>query len=96
MDVKRKYKLCIERYKTLNNLNPSFLKEIFELRLCSRPAREQYKLILNIPRKKQVAFGTKCLESLGPKNWNNMLYHIKSAKYFNVFKDLNKNGSVPL
>ena len=36
MDVKRKHKPCIEIYKTLNNLNPSFMKEIFELRLSSR------------------------------------------------------------
>ena len=35
-------------YKTLNNLNPSFMKQIFELRLSSRPVREQYKLNLNI------------------------------------------------
>ena len=30
MDNKRKRKLCIEIYETLNNLNPSFMKEIFE------------------------------------------------------------------
>ena len=29
MDVKRKHKLCIEIYKTLNNLNPNFIKEIY-------------------------------------------------------------------
>ena len=66
MDAKRKHKLCIEIYKTLNNLNPSFIKEILELRLSSRPVREQYKLNLNIPGKRQVTFGTKNLESLGP------------------------------
>ena len=38
------------------------MKEIFELKLYSRPVREQYKLILNIPSKKQVAFGTISLE----------------------------------
>ena len=27
MDVKTKHKLCIEIYKTLNNLNPSFLNK---------------------------------------------------------------------
>ena len=27
MDVKRKHKLYIEIYKTLSNLNPSFMKE---------------------------------------------------------------------
>ena len=46
MDVKRKHKLCIDIYKTLDNLNPSFIKEIFELRLSwrlsARPVREQY------------------------------------------------------
>ena len=88
-------KLCIEIYKTLRNLNPCFMKEIFELRLCSRPVREQYKLNLNIPRKRQVTFGTKSLESLGPKIWNNLPYHIKSAENLNVFKNLIKkwNGS---
>ena len=52
MDVKRKHKLCIEIYKTLTNLNSSFMKEIFELRLSSRPVTEQYKLNLDIPRKR--------------------------------------------
>ena len=80
MDVKRKDKLCIEIYKTLNNLIPSFMKEIFGLRLCSRPVREQHKLNLNISRKRQVTFGTKSLERLGPKNRNNLPYHIESAK----------------
>ena len=80
MDVKRKDKLCIEIYKTLNNLIPNFMKEIFGLRLCSRPVREQHKLNLNISRKRQVTFGTKSLERLGPKNRNNLPYHIESAK----------------
>ena len=71
------------------------MKEIFELRLCSRPVREQYKLNLNILRRRQVTFGTKSLESLGPKIWNNLPYHIKSAENLNVFKNLIKkwNGS---
>ena len=50
MDVKRKYKLCLEIYRTLHNLNLSFMNEIFKLRLCFRPVREQSKLNLN-PRK---------------------------------------------
>ena len=99
MDVKRKHKLCIEIYKTLNNLNLSFMKEIFELRLCSRPVREQYKLNLSIPRKRQVNFGTESLESLGPKIWNNLPYHIKSVENLNIsaayLKTLLKNGMVP-
>ena len=71
------------------------MKEIFELRLCSRPVREQYKLNLNISRKRQINFGTKSLESLGSNIWNNMPCNIKSAENLNVFKNLIKkwNGS---
>ena len=66
MEIKRKHKICIELYKTLNNLNP--MKETFELILCSRSLREQsiqteYKYSKN----EQVAFGTKRLGSLGQK-----------------------------
>ena len=32
MNVKRLRFLCVEIYKTINNLNPSFMKHIFELR----------------------------------------------------------------
>ena len=63
------------------------MKEIFELRLCSRPVREQYKLNLNISRKREINFGTKSLESLGSKIWNDMPCVINSAK--------NLNGMVP-
>ena len=64
------------------------MKEILELRLSSRPAREQYKLNLNIPRTRQVTFETKSWESVGPKIWNNLPYYIKSAENLNVFKNL--------
>ena len=43
MNVKRLRALCIEIFKTLNNLNPSFMKEIFSLRQTNRPVREKYK-----------------------------------------------------
>ena len=82
MDVKGNInsEINTEIYKTLNNLNPSFMKEIFELGLCSTPVREQYKLNLNIPRRRQVTFGTKIKKSLGPKIWNNLPYHINPPK----------------
>ena len=87
--------LLIEIYKTLNNLDPSFIKEVIEAGLCSTSGREQFKLNLDIPRKKQVAFGTRGLGSLGSKIYNGMPYHRKSTKNLNVFKDLIKNGTVP-
>ena len=44
MNIKRKHKLCIEIYKTLNNSNLSFMKEIFEMfQACKRAIKTEFK-----------------------------------------------------
>ena len=49
MNVKRLHFSGVEIYKTINNLNPSSMKQIFELRETNRSVREKYRLNLNIP-----------------------------------------------
>ena len=49
MNVKRLGFLCVEIYKTINNLIPSFTKHIFELRVTYRNVHEKYGLNLNMP-----------------------------------------------
>ena len=90
MNVKRLRTLCVEIFKTLNNLNPSFMKEIFSLRQTDRPVREKYKLNLDIPSYNQVTFGCKALTFLGPKTWNSLPYHIKSTGNLASFKTIIK------
>ena len=46
--VKRVRTLYVEIFKTLNNLNSSFMKEIFSLRQTDRPVGGKYKLNLDI------------------------------------------------
>ena len=72
MNVKRLLFLCVEIYKTINNLNPSFMKQIFELRETNRNVREKYRLNLNISNYNQVNFGKKKLRILGPEIWNSL------------------------
>ena len=91
MNVKRPRSLCVEIYKTINNLNLSFMKQIFELRETNRNVREKYRLNLNIPNYNQVTFGKKSLRILGPKIWNSLPYHIKSSKNLETFKTVIKN-----
>ena len=58
-NVKRLCFLCVEIYKTINNLDPSFMKQIFELGETNRNVREEYQLNLNIPNNNQFTFGKK-------------------------------------
>ena len=83
--------LCIENFKTLNNINPAFMNEIFELRKTKRTVRNQYKLNLEVPIINQVTFGAKSIRYLGPKIWNSLPFHIKSNESLTTFKRSIKN-----
>ena len=61
MNLRRTRSLCIEIYKTIINLYPEFMKNLFIIRKTNRAQREQYKLNLEIPKSNQVSFGTKSL-----------------------------------
>ena len=67
MNIRQLRFLCIGIYKTLNDLNSSLVKEIFEKRNENRVIRIRYNLNLNIPRRNQVTFGTKILSSTDKK-----------------------------
>ena len=67
MSINRIRTLCVEIYKTLNELNPSFMKNIFTVKEIDRLNREQYKLDLNTPSYNQVTFGYKSLRIFRPK-----------------------------
>ena len=83
--------LCIEIFKTLNDLNPTFIKDIFKLRITNPSTWEKYKLSLEIPKLNQVRSGTKSLRYLSPKVGNSLPYHIKSSENLTIFKTLIKN-----
>ena len=91
MDVRRLRTLCVEIYKKLNDLNPSFMNSIFELKINSREVRDKYKVNLDIPKWNQRTFCYKSLKVLGPKIWNNLPYHVKSSDNLDTFKNLLKN-----
>ena len=59
MNVRRLRTLCVEIYKTLNDLNPSFMNNIFKLKINSREVRDKYKLNLDIHKWNQRTFGYK-------------------------------------
>ena len=50
MNVRRLRTLCVKIYKTLNDLNPNFMNNIFKLKINGREVRDKYKLNLDIPK----------------------------------------------
>ena len=77
-------------FNTLNDINPSFMKELFQLRITNRPVRENYLFNMFVPKTNQVKYGTKSLRNLAPKNLE-FLKQIKTAENLDIFKDLIKS-----
>ena len=44
MNVKRLRALTIELYKTINKINPNFMRNLFKLRFTNNPVREKCKM----------------------------------------------------
>ena len=91
LNLARERLLSIEVYETLTNLNSCFMQELFKLRETNRNVCNKYKLNLNIPAVTQVNYGTKSLRSFGPKLWNSLPHHVKSAENLETFKKIINN-----
>ena len=77
ISVIRLRSLCVEIFKTVNNISPPFMKDIFCENDNGRTVREQNLKNLIVKRKRTVTFGTNSLTVLGPKLWNNLPSHLK-------------------
>ena len=83
--------LCVEIFKTINKLNPQFMEHIFKTSVSLRPTRRQYQLNLSVPTYNTAKFGEKSLKVQGPRIWNSLPFHIKSAENLKTFKKMIKN-----
>ena len=82
MNPRRTRSLRIEIYKTINNLNPESMKNLFKVRKTNRALRGQYKLNIEIPKFNQVSFGTKSLRIQGPRIGTHYLSTLNPKKIF--------------
>ena len=80
--------LALEVYKTLNNLNPVFMKDYFVSKTTGHYLR--LKNLLDIPRARTTKNGIRSLSFQGPKIWNSLPESIKTAQNTRQFKNLIK------
>ena len=90
MNINRLRSLCIEVFKTIDDLNPSFMKDTFQLRINGRPVRMQHTNNLTVKTRKTVTFGTNSISSLGPKIWNSIPPRLKCSESLVAFKQMIK------
>ena len=83
MQVKRLRNLALEIFKTLNHLNPEYMKEFFykTTNLTDRP----FNVIFN--QHNTTKYDNKSLGSLGPHIWKSLPNQVKEETDYNKFKN---------
>ena len=89
MEIKRLRNLALEMFKTINDLNPKFMKSIFSAKLNARVRPND----ILVQACKSATFGDKSLATLGPKIWNALPQNIKAE---NCYKQIPKSSSAKL
>ena len=83
MEIKRLRVLVIGLFKTVNNLNPNYRKDIFTPKL--HPKIKPNDIL--VKHHNTITYGTKTLKTLGPKISNQIPEDIKSETSYTKFKE---------
>ena len=81
-----KFKLLLITYKSLNNLSPKYLTDLFSYYSPPRILRSSSRKLLVVKRTK-TKYGTRALTNCGPKLWNQLPLHIRNADSLVTFKN---------
>ena len=82
-EIKRLRNLALEIIKTINNLNPRFMKSIFSAKLNAKVRPND----ILVKTRKSATFGDKSLATLGPRIWNALPQNIKAENSYVKFKE---------
>ena len=94
MEVNRLRYLCIEIYKTINNIKIIFMKQTFQLRETNRKVWNQYKINLNVPKLNQVSYCEKVWDIMGLKFGTPFRFMLRLAKILKLSKTLLNIGMI--
>ena len=93
MAIERVHSLCMEIFKSLNNLNAPYMKGLFHRNVSTYSLRLSNNLL--VPRVNQTTFGLCSIRYEGAVMWNHLRNHIKTAENIPTFEKLVRNWKGP-
>ena len=80
------FKILLIRYKALNNLAPSYIRDLLIPYISSCQQRSSSKNLLSIPHFNLRTYGARSFSVAVPKLWNTLPSDIKNSPSVSVFK----------
>ena len=81
-----KFKLALLVFKALNNLAPSYLKDLLLPYQTSRCLRSSSMNLLQVPRTKTKTYGDRSFRKAGSAVWNNLPNELRLETSVDIFK----------
>lgn len=93
LHLKRLKSICTEVFKSLNNLNPTFMNEMFVTKETPYNLRDQN--ILDPPKFKKITYGKNTFSYYGSHLWNHLPNELKVCTDINEFKSMLQSWEGP-
>ena len=84
--ISRLRALVLEVYKSIHNLNPECISDMFEVKAFEYSLRNPVKVLQ--PKKRTTTYGLKTISYTGAKLWNDFPHVLNSSVDLNEFKSL--------
>ncbi len=85
LEIQRARTLAIEVYKSIHQMTPTYIQEIFNIKIIPYDLRDPCRTVM--PNAKTTTHGPKSLTYEGNRIWNSLPVHIKGAESLGIFKD---------
>ncbi len=93
LHIRRIKAIACEVFKSLNDLNPIFMKDMFQEKEMKYDLRDNNKLIQ--PKFNKITYGKNTFQYYGSHIWNQLPNTVKESTNLNSFKELLKNWDGP-
>ena len=90
-----KFKINIMTYRCLNNMAPSYLKELIKPYVPSRSLRSGNKNLLVVPRSRSIRYGRRAFAFAAPTEWNALPETVRLSDSLFTFKSRLKTHLFP-
>ncbi|KAL3056624.1 hypothetical protein OYC64_019162 [Pagothenia borchgrevinki] len=80
------FKLLLFVFKALNGLAPAYIAELLQRYTPTRALRSADQLLLIVPKTRLKTRGHRAFAAAGPRLWNTLPLHVRSAQTLGVFK----------
>ena len=89
--TERQKQLLTQTYKSINNIGPMYLHDMFTKKECNHSLRNECPL--ELPKFKSVKYGKNSIKYEGAKLWNSLSNNVKHSESLTVFKSNIKSWS---